>query len=72
MFDDPTPTQKIYAPVANLDAAFDRAFQDFRDAMSNGDLKRAERARLRIDEIEMEQRTVHQAARAYLLSKVRK
>ena len=71
-FDDPTPTQKIYAPVANLDMAYDQAFKDFQNAMARGDLQCAERARIRISEIEIEQRAVHQAARAYLLSKAQK
>ena len=74
VYEDPTPTQKIWAPVANLDVAHDRAFRDFQNAISLGDLARAERAQIRINEIELEQEVVHRAARAYLaerLSKVR-
>lgn len=69
-YEDPTPTQKIWAPVANLDVAHDRAFRDLQDAVSRGDLDRAERAQIRINEIELEQQAIHQTARAYLLGKV--
>lgn len=72
VYEDPTPTQQIWAPVANLHAAHDRAFRDLQDAISHGELDRAERARMRISEIELEQQAVHQAARAYLLAKVQK
>ena len=71
-FDDPTPTQKIWQPVSDLDIAQQQAFRDMQEAMTRGDLEGAQAAFQRITQIETEQMQAHQAARAYLLEKVQR
>lgn len=68
--EDPTPTQKIWRPVSDLDLAQQRAFQEMQAAMTRGDLEGAQAAFQRISEIEAEQMRAHQAARQYLLKKL--
>lgn len=68
--DDPTPTQKIWQPVSDLDKAQQQAFREMVDAMSRFDVKAAAEARERIQAIEDEQKQAHAAARAYVLDKL--
>jgi hypothetical protein len=69
-YDDPTPTQKLWQPVSDLDQAQQQAFQALMDAMTHNDMQAANAARERIAAIEEEQRVAHAATRAYLLKKV--
>lgn len=69
-YEEPTPTQKIWQPVSDLDKEQQQAFQALMKAMNNNDLAAAKEARQRIDDIEAEQMRAHEAARAYLLKKV--
>lgn len=68
--DDPTPTQKIWNPIADLDKAQQQAFVQLAEAAHRGDHESAIQARQRIQAIEDEQQVAHQAARAYLLKKL--
>jgi phytoene/squalene synthetase len=68
--DDPTPTQKIWQPVSDLDRAQQKAFQSLMYAMTHNDMETADQARRQIAEIEEQQRVAHAAARQYLLKKV--
>ncbi len=70
--DDPTPTQKIWKPVADLDKEQQRAFLELQEATYSGNTEAAQKAFQRIQEIEAEQMRAHQAARAYLLKKVQR
>jgi hypothetical protein len=68
--EDPTPTQKIWRPVSDLDIAQQQAFRELAEAMSRFDMVKADAARTRIQAIENEQKQAHAAARAYLLQRV--
>jgi predicted RNA-binding protein with EMAP domain len=70
--EDPTPTQRIWAPVAELDQEHVRLFGELRAVMDRGDIDGATAIRIRIGEIEVQQRQNHIAARAYFLSKARR
>jgi hypothetical protein len=70
--DDPTPTQKIWNPIADLDKQQQQAFVEFANATLAGDIGRATQAKRLIDSIEQQQKVAHQAARAYLLQKLQR
>lgn len=69
--EDQTPTQKLWRPVADLQNEHLEALSDLQDALSRGDWSGAEKARIRIGEIEVEQRQAHMAARQHLVEKAR-
>lgn len=70
-FDDPTPTQKIWAPVADLGQQHQAAFLDLQIAVRRGDAIAMKKAFDTITSIEGQQKQVHAEARAYLLKKLR-
>lgn len=68
-FDEPTPTQRIWKPVADLNEAHLAALRELQAAASRGDEVGMKRAHDAIQYIEMRQAQVHAAARNYLVAK---
>jgi len=68
--DDMTPTQKIYLPVAQLDAEHRAALGDLQKAVTAKDDKAIIRASEKITKVEGLQQLAHEAVRNYALRKV--
>ncbi len=68
--DDPTPTQKIYSVIHDLQAMHDQAMQDMKTGYARGDEDLIADAFIRITRLEPQMRAAGIEARKYFLSKV--
>jgi len=68
--DEMTTTQKIYLPVAQLDAEHRAAFAELQKAVNAKDDKAIIRASEKITKVEGLQQLAHEAVRKYALKKV--
>lgn len=67
--EEPTPTQKIWRPVSDLNEAHLQALRELQSAVTRGDEVGAKKAHDAIQYIEMRQARVHAEARNYLVRK---
>lgn len=68
--EDPTPTQKVYSPIYELQQQHDQAMNDMRQGYREGDVDLIADAFIRITRLEPQMRQAGQSARQYFLSKV--
>lgn len=71
-WDDPTPTQRVYRPIATLDAEHRAAFTEMQGALTRGDQEGMKAAFDRIMLIQAEQEIAHRAAREYIHAKIQR
>ena len=70
--DDPTPTQKVYTPIYELQTQHDQAMDDMLAGYRSGNTDQIANAFIRIMRLEPQMRQAGVVARQYFLSKVMK